>query len=94
MSSIRNSVAIVLLLTSVTTGQAQVNCQGLSEAQCRMVTIVGTCALGGSGYVVEEGRVTINGKVVGRVNATGKVVDENGRVITELTKAYTKSCKQ
>lgn len=74
-------------------GWTRVNCVGLSKAQCRMVTIVGTCALGGTGMVVEEGRVTINGKQVGRINDQGEIVDEDGKVMTELTKLYTQSCE-
>lgn len=68
-------------------------CEGLSPAQCRFVTIVDTCALGGTGHTVENGRVTINGRVVGHVNAAGKVVDNGGRVITELTKSYENNCR-
>ncbi len=68
-------------------------CEGLTQAQCTFVGIVDSCELGGTGHKIENGRVTINGSVIGHVNAAGKVVDNGGRVITELTKSYENNCR-
>ena len=93
MNSNSVALAIALSILPVSVWSSDVNCRGLSKAQCRMVTLVGTCALGGTGYIVEEGRVTINGKLVGHVNDEGEVVNEDGKEITELTKIYKNSCE-
>ena len=70
---------------------AGVGCEGLTSAQCRMLKIVGTCHLGGTGYIVEEGRLMLNGKLVGYIQG-GKVVREDGKDTTELTKIWKNSC--
>lgn len=75
-------VAGISLSFSPTYGQ--VTCDGLSAAQCRLAKIVGTCKAGGKRYVVEEGRVTLNGKLIGTVNDLGDVVDESGEMVTTI----------
>ena len=72
---------------------AQANCAGLTKAQCRFVNIVGTCSFG-NGYFVQDGRVTINGKLVGEINSDGDIVDESGKVVTELNVIYQNTCKK
>ncbi len=87
------AIATLLLGLFPIIASAQASCNGLSPAQCRMVAIVSTCHLGGTGHIVEEGRVTINGRLVGYVNNLGNIVDENGEMITELTKVYIQTCR-
>lgn len=87
---------LTVVLTTTALGQgvaAQANCAGLSKAQCRFVTIVGTCSFG-DGHLVQDGRVTINGKLVGEVNSVGEIVDESGKIVTELTAIYQKTCRE
>lgn len=85
------SVAALLLLPQSVLSQA--NCAGLTKAQCRFVNIVGTCSFG-NGYFVQEGRVTINGKLIGQIDDKGDIVDETGKVVTELNVIYQNTCKK
>jgi len=85
-------VLVLILLFSPQFGYAQANCDGLTKAQCRFVTIVRTCAFG-NGYYIEKGQVTINGRIVGELNDVGEIVDESGRILTELSEIYKNHCR-
>ena len=65
---------------------------GLTKAQCRILKLVGSCALEGKAYIVEEGRMTVNGRLIGTVK-DGEVIDEDGKELTEYTKLIQNECK-
>ena len=65
---------------------------GLTNAQCRILKLVGSCALKGKAYIIEEGRMTVNGKLIGTVK-DGQVLDEEGKELTEYSKLIQNECK-